>query len=262
MKLNATLLVLAAASTTLAAQTATHSTGTATHHTAAAAHTSATTGCAKLPEISSHVPALPSGSPCPRALFTLTIEPTVKIDYVSPVEGTTLEDVLGIKAPETFTESYVDTKIGTGEPVQPHKYLTMQYTGYLTDGTEFDSSLKRPEPFAFQYGGHQVIPGWDTGLAGMHVGGRRRLFIPAPLAYGAKGRPGIPPNSELIFDVEVVAQSDTPSAPPTPPTPPAAATPKPSAPATPPATTAPPATPPAESAEPGTPPASTTPKPQ
>jgi peptidylprolyl isomerase len=196
----------------------------------------------------------------------LTLEPQVKVDYVSPVEGTTLEDVLGIRPPETFTESYVDTKVGTGDEVLPHKYLTMQYTGYLTDGTEFDSSLKHSEAFTFQYGGHQVIPGWDTGLAGMHVGGKRRLFIPAPLAYGAKGRPGIPPNSELIFDIEVVAQSDTPPAPPKPAvsaTPPAGATSNATAPAgTAPATTMPPTTPPAKPGEPLTPPANTEPKPQ
>ena len=262
MKLNATFLVLTAASTTLAAQTATHSTGTATHHTATATHTTATAaGCAKLPEVSSKIPALPAGSPCPKALYTLTAAPAVKIDYVSPVEGSTLEDVLGLKS-ESFSEYYVDTQIGTGEPIEPHKYLSIQYSGYLTDGTKFDSSLDKPdhEPLTFLYGSHQVIAGWDTGFAGMHVGGKRRLFIPYQLAYGPNGRPPkIPGKAELIFDVEVIGQSDTP---PAPPTPPAAAAPKPAAPATAPATATPPATSPSEPAQPATPPASSAPKPQ
>src|SRR5438105_8058715 len=110
MKLNATLLVLTAVSTTLAAQTATHSTTSAAHHTATATHTSTTAaGCAKLPDISPKIPGLPAGSPCAKALYTLTAQPAIKIDYVSPLEATTLEDVLGLKS-ESFSEYYVDTK--------------------------------------------------------------------------------------------------------------------------------------------------------
>ena len=74
----------------------------------------------------------------------------------------------------------------------------------------FDSDLDSPAPFSFPYGAHQVINGWDTGFAGMRVGGRRRLFIPYQLAYGANGRPPkIPPKSMLVFDVEFVGQNDT-----------------------------------------------------
>ena len=85
--------------------------------------------------------------------------------------------------------------------------MTVNYVGVLyKGGTEFDSSWKRKEPFAFTLGKGQVIPGWDQAIAGMKVGGRRELIIPAPLAYGAKGAPPkIPPNSTLVFVVDLLA---------------------------------------------------------
>lgn len=127
---------------------------------------------------------------------------------MSPLEGAGLREELGLET-ATFTLAYVDTKIGSGPLAAPHKWYTIHYTGYLLDGTKFDSSVDRGEPISIEYGKHQVIPGWDTGFDGMHVGGKRRLFIPYQLAYGASGRqPSIPPRSELIFDVELVAQSD------------------------------------------------------
>ena len=168
-----------------------------------------------------------------------------------------------LKLDQSFTLSYIDTKVGTGELAQPKKYYTVNYTGYLLDGTKFDSSLDRKEPITFPYGAHNVIQGWDTGFEGMRMGGKRRLFVPFQLAYGDRGRPPvIPPQSELIFDVELISQSDTPpapKAPPTPPTPAQPATPakpdaapatetKPAAPATTPAPAA--TTPPASPAKP------------
>ena len=118
---------------------------------------------------------------------------------------------------------YIDTLIGTGELAQPRKYYTVHYTGYLTDGTKFDSSVDRGTPITFPYGAHQVIPGWDTGFQDMHVGGKRRLFVPYQLAYGESGRPPvIPAKADLIFDVELVGMSDTPPAPPIPAHPPTA----------------------------------------
>ena len=109
---------------------------------------------------------------------------------------------------------YVDTVLGTGELAAPHKYYTVRYTGWLTDGTKFDSSYDHPgqEPITFPYGAHRVIPGWDTGFEAMHVGGKRRLYIPYQLAYGEAGRPPIPPKADLIFDIELVSMSDTPPA--------------------------------------------------
>ena len=105
---------------------------------------------------------------------------------------------------------YVDTVIGTGELAVPRKWYSVRYTGWLTDGTKFDSSDDHPgkQPIAFPYGAHRVIPGWDTGFEGMHVGGKRRLYIPYQLAYGEAGRTGIPPKAALIFDLELVSLSD------------------------------------------------------
>jgi peptidylprolyl isomerase len=111
---------------------------------------------------------------------------------------------------------YIDTEIGTGELAKTRQYYTVHYTGWLTDGTKFDSSHDHPggEPIIFPYGARQVIAGWDTGFEGMHVGGKRRLYIPYQLAYGEAGHPPvIPAKSDLIFDVELVAQSDTPPQP-------------------------------------------------
>ena len=116
-----------------------------------------------------------------------------------------------------YSLRYVDTEIGTGPLAESRKFYTVHYTGWLTDGTKFDSSHDHPggEPFVFPYGGRRVIPGWDTGFGGMHVGGKRRLYVPYQLAYGESGRPPvIPAKADLIFDVELVAQSDTPPEPP------------------------------------------------
>jgi peptidylprolyl isomerase len=96
---------------------------------------------------------------------------------------------------------------GTGAEAKAGDPVTVNYVGVLyKGGTEFDASWKRQEPFAFTLGKGQVIPGWDQGVAGMKVGGRRELIIPAPLAYGAKGSPpAIPPNATLIFVVDLLA---------------------------------------------------------
>ena len=116
---------------------------------------------------------------------------------------------------------YIDTVIGTGPLAESRKYYTVHYTGWLTDGTKFDSSVDRGTPITFPYGARQVIPGWDTGFEGMHVGGKRRLFIPYQLAYGETGRPPvIPAKADLIFDIELVDQSDTPPQPKPAPAPP------------------------------------------
>ncbi|MGA8041365.1 MAG: FKBP-type peptidyl-prolyl cis-trans isomerase, partial [Terracidiphilus sp.] len=139
-----------------------------------------------------------------------------------------------------FALRYQDIKIGTGELAQPNWIYRVHYTGWLaSDGRKFDSSydhpgepvtdkdgklerdangqvkLSGPEPIAFPEGYGRVIPGFDQGFDGMHVGGKRRLFIPWQLAYGAKGRPGpdaahpgIPAKADLIFDVELVEQKE------------------------------------------------------
>jgi peptidylprolyl isomerase len=215
------LTLLAFTAAPLIAQTAS-TTHPPVHRTAPAAP--AAPVCAKVPELSPKIPALPAGSPCARTLYTITSIPSVKLENVSPMETRDLAAKLGIES-STFSLAYIDTKIGSGPLAEAHKWYTINYTGYLVDGTKFDSSLDAGrDPIVIPYGGHQVIPGWDTGFDGMHVGGKRRLFIPFQLAYGAQGKPPvIPERAELIFDVELVAQSDEKPAPKTPPTPPPAA---------------------------------------
>ncbi len=98
-----------------------------------------------------------------------------------------------------------DLKAGTGEVAIAGKKVTVNYVGTLTDGTKFDSSLDRNQPFTFNLGAGEVIKGWDQGVAGMKVGGKRKLTIPASLGYGAAGAPPvIPPNATLIFEVDLL----------------------------------------------------------
>lgn len=218
MKTTLSALLLATA-LPIAAQTT--ATKPAVHHTTTpttAVHHPVASHCSvTLPVMSAKIPALPAAaSKCPSIEYQLT---------------------------------YIDTKIGVGELATSKKWYTVHYTGYLPDGTKFDSSVDRGEPITFPYGAHRVITGWDTGFEGMRVGGKRRLFVPYELAYGEDGHPPvIPAKSLLIFDVELVAQSATPPA-----------APKPEAPASGAATPAPAAKPttsePAPGAEPKTTPA-------
>jgi peptidylprolyl isomerase len=110
---------------------------------------------------------------------------------------------------------YIDLVTGSGDVAQRGEKLTVQYTGWLSNGKKFDSSRDRNQPFDFTVGQRQVIPGWDEGLPGMRVGGKRKLVIPPDLAYGAQGQPPtIPANSTLVFVVELLGvgpgQSPTP----------------------------------------------------
>ena len=100
---------------------------------------------------------------------------------------------------------YEDMVVGTGEAAKAGQTVSVHYTGWLTDGKKFDSSKDRGQPFSFPLGAGRVIKGWDEGVQGMKVGGKRKLTIPAQLGYGARGAGGaIPPNATLIFEVELL----------------------------------------------------------
>ncbi len=107
----------------------------------------------------------------------------------------------------------VDLVIGDGPEAKPGQRYRVHYTGTLRDGTKFDSSRDRQEPFTFVQGRRLVIAGWEMGFEGMRVGGRRKLYIPYALAYGEKGQGAIPPKADLIFDVELLGVEDVPATP-------------------------------------------------
>ncbi len=125
-----------------------------------------------------------------------TMSSTADIPVTSTVDTTKLlrtASGLGIE----------DLRVGTGTTAQSGNVVAVHYTGWLTDGTKFDSSRDRGEVFVFALGRRQVIDGWDEGVAGMKVGGRRKLVIPPSLGYGDQANGPIPANSTLVFDVEL-----------------------------------------------------------
>lgn len=125
----------------------------------------------------------------------LTAPPTSESDSMTEANAITTDS--GLK--------YIDTVEGTGATPQTGQTVVVHYTGTLEDGTKFDSSRDRNQPFKFPIGAGRVIRGWDEGLSTMKVGGQRRLIIPPELGYGSRGAGGvIPPNATLIFDVELL----------------------------------------------------------
>lgn len=110
--------------------------------------------------------------------------------------------------------TYEDQTVGEGQEAQAGHLVQVHYRGFLQDGTMFDSSVERGQPFQFPLGARRVIPGWDEGVAGMKVGGKRTLVIPAQLGYGEQGAGGvIPPNATLVFEVELLGVTEVAQAP-------------------------------------------------
>lgn len=98
---------------------------------------------------------------------------------------------------------YIDLVEGTGATPQPGQLLSVDYVGTLENGSKFDSSYDKGKPMEFRFGVQPMIKGWDEGIGSMKVGGKRKLIVPPRLGYGAQGKPSIPPNSTLIFEVEL-----------------------------------------------------------
>ncbi len=127
-------------------------------------------------------------------------------DAAAPAHATAQAAPAAGGAATAVTELKIEElKAGTGAEAKAGQTVTVHYTGWLTDGKKFDSSLDRGDPFKFQLGAGQVIQGWDKGVAGMKVGGKRKLTIPSAMGYGERGAGGvIPPNATVVFEVELL----------------------------------------------------------
>lgn len=139
------------------------------------------------------------------AAFALCALPLAGLAFANPPSGAKP----GATEPEWKKNAsgleYQELKVGEGVEAKAGKVVDVHYTGWLLDGTKFDSSVDRGKPFSFHLGAGEVIRGWDEGVAGMKVGGKRKLRIPAELGYGSRGAGGvIPGNATLIFDVELL----------------------------------------------------------
>ena len=144
------------------------------------------TGCAKTPAATTTAPAEQPAATAPAA------EPTAS--------------AVGSKTADVTKLVIIDKKVGTGPEAKSGQSVTVNYTGWLTDGTKFDSSLDSGKPFPFNLGAGEVIKGWDEGVKGMKVGGVRMLTIPPALGYGDQGAGGvIPPGATLVFQVELLS---------------------------------------------------------
>jgi hypothetical protein len=146
----------------------------------------------------------PKKDPAPASSTTTAANPNATLPgtIVPPPPGMT---AMPMPPAGAGTLEKTDLKVGTGAEAKTGDTVKVHYTGTLTDGTKFDSSLDRNEPFEFTLGKHMVIDGWDQGVPGMKVGGKRKLVIPGDMAYGPMGHPPkIPPNATLVFEIELL----------------------------------------------------------
>jgi len=144
-------------------------------------------------------------------IASLVLIPALSGQAFDPKMPASVPQVNGA-AVENLNMHYIDIVQGSGTAATPGKQYTVHYTGWLRDGTKFDSSIGK-EPLKFVQGRRQLIAGWEVGFEGMKAGGKRRLFVPYQLAYGETGRGSIPPKAELIFDVELLDVAIVPDVP-------------------------------------------------
>lgn len=138
-----------------------------------------------------------------KSLYISSLVAMLMLTFSLGVGGSMAENNQEITTPSGL--KYADQVVGTGEVAVAGKTVNVHYTGWLENGKKFDSSVDRGQPFSFPLGAGRVIKGWDEGVQGMKVGGKRKLTIPSNLGYGPQGAGGvIPPNATLIFDVELL----------------------------------------------------------
>ena len=169
------------------------------------------TGCSETPKSGEPTGTAPPGLDAPKT--SATTNAPITSGQPAPAPGTAGSSNASSAGKEKYVTTpsglqFYDEKIGTGPMPKAGQSVSVKYTGTLMDGTKFDSSFDHPgqEPIDFPLGAHQVIAGWDEGIATMRVGGKRKLIIPAKLAYSSNPPPGsgIPPDATLKFDVELV----------------------------------------------------------
>lgn len=158
---------------------------------------------------SRQIPVIPEGEAAEalgEQMAQGTVQNPIQADLSLPLLDAT---AIGETRTNADKLAYTTLKPGAGDPIKPGQKATVHYVGTLENGTKFDSSRDRNEPYQFQVGASPVIRGWHQGVCGMRVGEVRKLTVPAPLGYGSQGRPPvIPPNATLVFEIELISKDD------------------------------------------------------